>query len=80
MLGAGPVAKWLSSRAPLRQSRVSWFGSWAWTWHHSSGLAEAATHVPQLEGYTTKICNYALGGFGEKKKRLSTVVSSGANL
>src|SRR3712207_8935383 len=31
-----------------------WFGSWAWTWHHSSGHAEAASHVPQLEGATTK--------------------------
>ena len=40
--------------------------------------------MPQLEGPTTKIYNYVLGGFGEKKKkkrrRLATVVSSGANL
>ena len=40
--------------------------------------------MPQLEGPTTKIYNYALGGFGEKKagkkKKLATVVSSGANL
>ena len=41
--------------------------------------------MPQLEGPTTKIYNYVLGGFGEKKKekkknrRLATVVSSGAN-
>ena len=40
--------------------------------------------MPQLEGPTTKIYNYVLGRFGEKKqekkKRLATVVSSGANL
>ena len=39
--------------------------------------------MPQLEGPTAKIYNYVLGGFGEKKqgkKRLATVVSSGANL
>ena len=41
--------------------------------------------MPQLEGPTTKICNYVLGGFGEKKagkkkKGLATVVSSGVNL
>ena len=42
--------------------------------------------MPQLEGPTTKIYNYVLGEFGEekqtekKKRRLATVVSSGANL
>ena len=41
--------------------------------------------MPQLEGPTTKIYNYVLGEFGEKKQkekknRLATVVSSGANL
>ena len=40
--------------------------------------------MPQLEGPATKIYNYVLGGFGEikqkEKKRLATVVSSGANL
>ena len=66
------------------------FGSWAWTWHRSLGHVEAASHMPQLEGPTTeKIYSYVLGGFGgksrkkekkEKKSRLSTVVSSDANL
>ena len=32
-----------------------------------SSCAEAASHMPQLEGFTTKIYNYVLGGFGEKK-------------
>ena len=40
--------------------------------------------MPQLEGPATKIYNYVPGGFGKikqgKKKRFSTVVSSGANL
>ena len=45
-----------------------WFGSWAWTWHRLSGHAEAASHVPQLEGPTTEIYNYVLVGFGEKKQ------------
>ena len=38
-------------------------------WHRSSGHAEAASHMPQLEGPTTKICNYVRGGFGEKKQK-----------
>ena len=50
--------------------------------HGTSGHAEAASHMPQLEGPTTRIYNYVLGGFGgkkEEKKRLVTDVSSGAN-
>uniref|UniRef100_A0A9L0T2L7 TAR DNA binding protein n=1 Tax=Equus caballus TaxID=9796 RepID=A0A9L0T2L7_HORSE len=31
-----------------------WFESWARTWHCSSNHAEAASHMPQLEGPTTK--------------------------
>ena len=50
----------------------------------ASGRVEVASHMPQLEGHTTKIYNYVLGGFGEKKqkrkRRLATVGSSGANL
>ena len=54
---------------PLWQPRVHQFGSWARTWHCSSGHAEAASHMPQLEGPTTRIYSYVLGGFGEKKKK-----------
>ena len=46
-----------------------------------------ASHIAQPEALTTRIYNYALGALGEKKKggeknrrRLATVVSSGANL
>ena len=46
------------------------FGSWAQTWHCSSSHAEAASHMPQLEGPTTKkstqLCTRGL--WGEKGK------------
>ena len=45
------------------------FESWAWTWHRSSSHAEAASHMPQLEGPTTKntqLCTREL--WGEKGK------------
>ena len=35
----------------------------------SSGHAEAASHIEEREGPTTRIYNYVLGGFGEKKKK-----------
>ncbi|WP_261090198.1 hypothetical protein, partial [Streptococcus mitis] len=53
---------------------------WAQTWHCSLGHVEAASHMPQLEGPTTRRYNYVLGGFEEKRiflKRLATGVSSG---
>ena len=59
------------------------FRSWVQTWHRSSGHVEVASHIPQLEGPATKIYNCVQAGFGEikqKKKRLATVVSPGANL
>ena len=31
-----------------------WFESWTRTWHCSSDHAEAASHMPQLEGPTMK--------------------------
>ena len=39
------------------------------TWHRSPGHAEAASHTAQPEALTTRIYNYVLGGFGEKKKK-----------
>ena len=77
------MAKWLSSHTLLQRPGVSRFRSRAWTWHRSSGHAEAASHTAQPEALMTRIYNYVLGGFGEKKKkkkrRLAIVVSSGAN-
>ena len=68
-LGAGPMAEWLSSCTPLQRPRVLRFGSWVWTWARSSNHAEAASHMPQLEGPTTKniqLCTRGL--WGEKGK------------
>ena len=46
-----------------------WFESWARTRHHSSNHAEAASHMPQLEGPTTKNIQLCTGGlWGEKGK------------
>ena len=45
------------------------FESWARTWHCSSDHAEAASHMPQLEGPTTKNTQLCTGGFGEKKEK-----------
>ena len=59
------MAEWLSLHAPIQQLRVQILVR---TWHHSSGHAEAASHIAQPEGYTTKVHNYLLVGFGEKEK------------
>ena len=67
------MAKWLNLCTLLRGPGFCWFRSWAQTWHRSSGHAGVASHVPQLEGPTTKIYNYVLGAVwgekAEKKKR-----------
>ena len=68
-LGAGPAAEWLSSRTLLQQPRVSPVRILDQTWHCSSGHAEVASHMPQLEGLTaknTKLCTRGL--WGEKGK------------
>ena len=47
-----------------------WFESWVRTWHCSSSHAEAASHMPQLEGLTTKNIQLCTGGlWGEKGKK-----------
>ena len=43
------------------------FGSWAPTWHHSSGHVEAVSQMPQLEGPTTKNIQLCIGGIGGEK-------------
>ena len=63
-----PVAEQLSSHTWLQRPGFHRFGSWARTWHRSSGHAQAASHMPQLEGPTARIYNYVPGSFGEKKK------------
>ena len=63
------MAEWLSLCTPVRQPRFCQFRSWARTWHHPSDHVEAASHIAQPEALTTRIYNYVLGGFGEKKKK-----------
>ena len=51
----------------------------------SSGHAEVASYIAQPEALTTRMYNYVLGGFGEKKRkkrkeRLAPDVTSSANL
>ena len=46
-----------------------WFGSWAQTWHHSSGHAQAVSHIAQPEALTTRIYNYVLGGLGRRRRK-----------
>ena len=70
------MAEWLSSCAPLGSAGFCWFGSWAWTWHHSSSHAEVVSHMPQPEGPATRIYNYVLGRFGEKKQKKKKVIAS----
>ena len=66
-LGAGPRAKWLSSRALLSWPGVHWILD---PGHGptccSSSHAMAASHIEELEGLTTRIYNYILGLWGEK--------------
>ena len=60
-----------------------WFESWPRTWHCSSDHAEAASHMPQLEGPTTKNIQLCTGGLwgekGKKKKSGENYVPGGGN-
>ena len=67
------MSEWLSSRALLRWPGVSPVGILG-PWHRSSSHAEAASHMPQLEGPTTKniqLCTREL--WGEKGKNKKTL-------
>ena len=70
--GAGPVASGWVHVLCFSGPGFWRFESWVWTWHCSSSHAEVASHMPQLEGATTKsaqLCNYVPGGFGEKEEK-----------
>ena len=77
--GAGPMAKWLSSHAPLQWPRVHGFGSWAQTYTPfikpcCGGIPHTRTRMTYA--YNIQVCT---GVLGRKKKegRLATYVSSG---
>ena len=63
------MAEWLSSRTLLRWPRVSLVWILSMDMAPVSGYVEAASHMPQLEGPTTKIYSYVLGGVEEKKRK-----------
>ena len=63
------MAKWLSSCAPLRRPGVSPVRIRGTDMAPLSDHAEPASHIAQPEALTTRIYNYVLGGFGEKKKK-----------
>src|SRR3712207_406367 len=50
-----------------------WFESWARTWHCSSDHAEAASHMPQLEGPTTKYTTMYRGDLGRKRRKIKSL-------
>ena len=81
------MTEWLLSRAPLWRSRTSLVRILGADLAPLISRPEVVSHIAELEGPTTRIYNYVLGGFGEEKekkrkekKRLATDVSSGANL
>ena len=77
------MAQWLSLRALFRRPRVYQFESWVQTWHRSLGHAEAASHMPQLEGPTTKntqLCTRGLWGETGKIKSLKKKSIAAASL
>ena len=70
------MAQWLSSRSASAAQRFAGLdpgrghGTAHQAWYRSSGHAEAASHMPQLEGPTTKNIELCTGGVvGEKKQK-----------
>ena len=69
--GAGPMAEWLSSHA-LLQAALCFIGSNPGRGYGTAHQdhAEAASHMPQLEGPTTKNIQLCTGGlWGVKGKK-----------
>ena len=48
------------------------FDSCARTWHRSSNHAEATSHMPHLEGLTTKNTQLCTGGLWEEKGKIKS--------
>ena len=68
----GQVVKFTCSAAGGPVFRC--FKSWAWTRYHSSSHAEEASHMPQLEGPTTKeYTTMYWEDLGEKKQEKKNV-------
>ena len=67
--GASHVAKWLSSHVLLWWPRVLLVRILGMHLELLIKPHEMASHVAELEGPTTRIYIYELGGFGEKKEK-----------
>ena len=72
----GPVAQWLSSRTPLWRPRASLVGILDVDMAPLIKPCWGNIHMPQLEEPTTKIHNYVLEGFEEKKQNKKTIGNS----
>ena len=68
-IGASPVAEWLNSCALLWQPRVSLVQILGMDMARLIRPRWGASHIPQLEGPTTKISNYVLGDLGRKSRK-----------
>ena len=62
------MAEWLSLHALLQWPQISLVQILGVDQHRSSSHAGVVSHIAQPEGPTTRIYNYVLGAFGEKKK------------
>ena len=67
----GRVVKFLCSALVALGFRQ--FESWAQTWHCSPSHAEAASHMPQLEGLTTKNTQLCTRGLWEEKGKTKSL-------
>ena len=64
------MAERLSSHVPLRKPRVSPVQILGADLAHCSlSHADMASHIAEAEGPKTRIYNYVLGDFGEKKEK-----------
>ena len=63
------MAEWLSSRAPLQGPGFAGLDPGHGPTHCSSGHVVAASHIEEVQGVTTRIYNYVLGLWGEKKEK-----------
>ena len=67
LLWAGHLVKFACS-ASVAQGFIGWDPG-PWTWHDSSGNAEAASHIPQLEDPQLKYATMYWWDLGEKSRK-----------
>ena len=67
------MAEWLSSLALLQWPRVLWVQILGADMELLIKPCVAASHMPQLEGPTTKNTQLCTGGFGRKRKNFKNL-------